>query len=125
MIYFSGWLWKQDLDTNVNGFSAGASPEPMSVLAATSHAGCGQQLVGHPCFLLLHEQSSASPLHHLEAPKAPVQTLKKFLQLFAGLRHPHPSGRKTQLQWLEFSVNNLGYFRLVFCYPLPSLVEWE
>ena len=25
VIYFSGWLWKQDLDRNVNGFSAGAS----------------------------------------------------------------------------------------------------
>lgn len=112
VIYFSGWLWKQDLDRNINGFSAAASLEPVSVPAATSRAGCGQGLLGHPCFLRPHEQPPASPPHHLEAQKAPVQTNKKFLQLFAGLGQPPPSGRKTQLKCLEFSVNNLEYFVL-------------
>lgn len=57
----------------------------------------------------------SSPLHPLlEAQKAPVRARKKFLQLFAGLRDPPPSGRKTQLKWLEFSVNYLENFGLGF-----------
>lgn len=98
VFYFSGWLQKQDLDRNVHGFSAGTLLEPMCIPATISWAGCGQEILECPCFLLLHAQSLASPLHHSETQKVPVQTHKKFLQLFEGFRHPPPSRRKTQLK---------------------------
>lgn len=95
-------------------FSNGVITRAHVCPAAAAQAGCEQGFLGCPCFLLLHKQLPASPPHHLGAQKAPIQTRKKFLQLFAGLRRPPPSGRKTQLKRLEFSVNNLGYFGLDF-----------
>lgn len=114
VIYFSGWLQKQDLDRNVDRFSAGTSLEPMCIPTAISWAGCGQEILECPCFHLLHAQPLASPLHRSEAQKAPVQTHRKFLQLFEGLGHPPPSRRKTRLKQLEFSIDCLEYLGLGF-----------
>lgn len=93
VIYFPGWLQKQDLDGNVDGFSAGTSLEPMCIPAAISWACCGQEVLECPRLLLPHAQPLTSPLHHSEA-----QTHKTFLQLFEGFRHPPSSRRKTQLK---------------------------
>lgn len=98
VIYSPGWPQKQDLDRNVDGFSAGTLLEPMCIPAASSWAGCEQEILACPCFLLLHPQPLTSPLHHSEAQKVPVQTHKKFLQFFEGFKHPPPSRRKTQLK---------------------------
>jgi len=122
-MYFSGWLWKQDLDRNVNGFFcwgiARACPCPSCHLLSwlwTGALGASKPPPPPP------RAAPCIPTTALGSPKAAVQACKKFFQLFAELGQLPPSGRKTRLKWLQLLVKNLEYFGLGFFLATSSFI---